>query len=188
MNANAYKAQGRSDNDLAMTPMWLIRQLESLTRLTISLDVCCSAETARAPTYFDEDFDALSQSWKTGPLASGLGAAWMNPPFSKATKFVSYASEEARNGAIVIGCVKDAPDVDWYQEFVEREAIVIYKPTSRVNFLKPDGSVFMYLNKRTGKMEKSSANFPICFPIWTPIRTGQPAQIIRFKLDPTFGN
>ena len=35
----------------------------------------------------------------------------------------------------------------------------------------------------TGKNVKSSANFPLCFPLWTPFNNGGEAKQIRFKRD-----
>lgn len=185
MNNNAYKQTAATDNDLAQTPWFVIRQLQMLTGYNIMFDVCASPETAKAVFYWTEKHDALSQSWMqamTYHRAATNDAMYMNPPFSKVDHWTYRASQEAMQGIVIIGCVKDAPDTDWYQDNVENEATVIYKPNSRLNFLKPDGTPFTHINKH-GKVVKSGPNFPICFPVWTPLRTGQPAPIKRFKLN-----
>ena len=82
---------------------------------------------------------------------------------------------------ITIGCVKHAPDADWFQE-MEKRATVIYVPDGRVQFLKADGSEFTRTDKN-GKTVKSGANFPLCFPLWTPFNHGNEAKQVRFKRD-----
>ncbi|WP_438863795.1 DNA N-6-adenine-methyltransferase [Neptunicella sp.] len=190
--ALAYKNTQNSDgdNDLAQTPWPIIKQLEIITGYNIAWDVCCQIQTAKAPRFYTggQEDDALKLSWYHDMYGHfeeyenppRNWAAYMNPPFSKMKEFTKKANEEALKGVVVIGCVKDAPDTGWYQEWVEETATVIIKPTTRIQFLKPDGSPFKRWDKKQKRWTKSGANFPVCFPVWTSIRHLQTPPIIRF--------
>lgn len=178
-----------AEKDLAQTPWWLIRQIQSVTGLGIAHDVCALPETAKARSFWTVNDDSLGiKDWAHGyRRVNAHGSAWafwMNPPFSDVEAWVKKASEESRKGLIIIGLVKDAPDTDWFQRYVEREATAVYVPDGRVKFLRPDGSEFEHLNKNTGKMVKSGPNFPVCLPVWTPMRLGMPAPRPRFTREP----
>jgi phage N-6-adenine-methyltransferase len=190
----AYKNGKTKDTDLAQTPWYIIHQLEQLSGYPIKWDVCAGEQTKKAQGFFDEKMNALNVNWVEylGQFEQffmqSLGshyAAWMNPPFSKAFDFTQKAALEASKGMVIIGCVKDAPDTDWYQQNVESKATVIYKPTSRIQFLKPDGSKFTRYDKKAKKWVNSGANFPVCFPVWTPLQLNQSAPIVRFRPDKT---
>lgn len=190
----AYKNGKSSKTDLAQTPWYLIKQLEQLSGYPIKFDLCASVDTTKAKDFFDKKMNALRINWvdylqlrgQQGPQLLGSHyAAWMNPPFSEGFAFTQKAADESRNGMVVIGCVKDAPDTDWFQQNVESQATVIYKPTRRIQFLKPDGSRFTRYDKKAKKWVNSGANFPVCFPVWTSLRLNQSAPIVRFTPDKT---
>ena len=113
-------------------------------------------------------------------------ALWMNPPFSLASEFTTKAANQASSGCLIIGCVKHAPDADWFQE-MEKRATFIYVPDGRIQFLRANGEPFERPEFKdgipTGKNLKSGANFPLCFPLWTPFNNGGEAKYIRFKRD-----
>lgn len=174
--AKAYKNKKDEHGDYAQTPWWVIRQIQAITGYQIAWDVCAQVQTKKAPlAYIGGEIDALAINWCDDMYGHfeeienppRNWAAWMNPPFSQAQEFTQKASFEASKGMVVIGCVKDAPDTTWYQEHVESNATVIYKPTSRIQFVKPDGTPFMRLDKKQKKWVKSGTNFPVCFPVWT---------------------
>lgn len=191
MNPSAYKNNAAEQNDYAQTPWWVIHQLVAVTGYAIAWDVCCLRDTAKARLAFNhEDHDALKIDWfiemqqprRRGSMPINW-AAYMNPPFSEAETWTKKASTEAAKGLVIIGCVKDAPDTNWYQQHVEQQATAIYKPTGRLQFIKPDGTPFTRTDPKTGKQVRSGANFPVCFPVWTSLRLNQPAPIVRFKFD-----
>lgn len=167
MVAKAYHS-GDSEADNSQTPWWIIRQIQDVANVKIKFDVCAEPRTAKAPKYFTKEDDALSRPWS---ILKGNSALWMNPPFSLASEFTTKAADEAQRGCVIIACVKHAPDATWFQE-MEKRATFIYVPDGRVNFRKPDGAAF-----------KHGANFPLCFPIWTPFNSGNIAEQIRFKRD-----
>jgi len=189
MNSAYHGKESEADN--SQTPPYIIDQIQRLTNATIVLDVCATTLSAKAPKFYTKKDDAMNQDWAgdiykqalTYPKRVVNPAAWMNPPFSLANKFVRYAAEQARNGATILSCVKHAPDVSWFQ-FIEATASYIWVPDGRIQFTKFDGSPFMRLDKKQNKMVKSGANFPVCFPVWTPNINGGKAELIRFIREP----
>ena len=183
LESKAYHS-GESEADNSMTPKWLVSQLEGLANVIITHDVCATELTAQAMNHWCKEDDALSKDWFK-QFSFGLmprEAFWMNPPFSKSKAFTAKASDAAKQGVVTLGCVKHAPDAAWFQE-LERNATAIFVPNSRVQFLKSDGTPFMREDKKSGKMVRSGANFPVCFPLWTPFPNGGQAKFIRFNLD-----
>jgi len=165
---------GESEADNSQTPWWVIRQIQDVANAEIIHDVCATKESAKAQTYWGKDDDSLSikcwLEWRGYHEPFLLNSAfWMNPPFSMAKEFTDKAAEQAKLGVVTLGCVKHAPDANWFQE-MEKQATVIYVPDGRIGFVKADGSAF-----------KNGANFPICFPLWTPFNHGGQAKYVRFK-------
>ena len=192
MKANAYHS-GDSEADNSQTPWWVVSQIQSVSNVIIGHDVCATASSAKSISYWTKDDDSLKIDWQIKATMNHLKYAFfMNPPFSLAKQFTTKAADEALKGCVTIGCVKHAPDADWFQE-MEKRATFIYVPDGRIQFLKADGSAFMREEKKknratglmelTGKMVRSGANFPLCFPLWTPFNNGGEAKQIRFKRD-----
>jgi len=176
---------GESEADNSMTPRWLINQLESVVNVNIMHDVCATEKSAVSKSFWSKEDNALDKNWadKLHKINTGYdqtNCLWMNPPFSQSKIFTLTAWQESIYGAFVLGCVKHAPDVDWFQE-VERKATFIYVPDGRIQFLKHDGTPFTRWCKKQNKHVKSGANFPVCFPLWTPFNNGGQAKYVRFN-------
>lgn len=188
MVAKAYHSSDK-EADNSQTPWWIIKQLEVVVNVNIVHDVCAKAESRKADSFWCKEDDALERDWSgryIAKLASSMSASssafWMNPPFSMAKEFTSKAADESIQGVVTLGCVKHAPDADWFQQ-MEKQATFIYVPDKRIQFLKHDGKPFTRIDPKTGKTVKSGANFPLCFPLWTPFNNGGEARQIRFKTD-----
>lgn len=190
LNPSAYHA-GESEADNSQTPDWLIERLQEAVNVQIIHDVCATDEsTKNRSSYWTIENDALQQNWSelyvfrqrnSWHERGSNSAFWMNPPFSKAKQFTEKAHIESKLGGVVtLGCVKHAPDADWFQK-VEEQATFIYVPDGRIQFLRHDGSPFTRFDKKSGKEVRSGANFPICFPLWTPFNNGGQAKFVRFK-------
>ena len=188
-----HKAYHSSDSeaDNSQTPWWLIKQLQEVVNVEIIFDVCAKENSAKASDYYTIENDALKQCWSRKYIyrqrnsyhERGSNAAYfMNPPFSMAKEFTTKAADEALNGVVTLGCVKHAPDATWFQE-MEKRATFIYVPDKRIQFLKHDGTPFTRIDTKTGKTVKSGANFPLCFPLWTPFNNGGEAKQVRFKTE-----
>ena len=188
MVAKAYHS-GDSEADNSQTPWWVIYQIQAVANVRIIHDVCATSVSTKSASYWDKSDNALTQSWDvkySAEATSALHAFWQNPPFSLAAEFTTKAADEALNGVVTIGCVKHAPDADWFIE-MEKRATFIYVPDGRIQFLKANGEPFERPEMKggipTGKNLKSGANFPLCFPLWTPFNNGGEAKQIRFKRD-----
>lgn len=180
-----------SEADNSQTPWWVIRQIQVIANVDIVHDVCATDISKKAKTFWSKENDSLSINWTRMfyNLNAGheqVNAFWMNPPFSLASEFTTKAADEAEKGVVTIGCVKHAPDADWFQE-MEKRATFIYIPDGRIQFLRADGTPFERPEMKggipTGRNLKSGANFPLCFPLWTPFNNGYEAKQIRFKRD-----
>lgn len=178
---------GESEADNSQTPWWLVRQLEQVVNVEFIHDVCAKENSAKAENYWTKEDDALSIPWHDAytntagmPKHSDQNCAlWMNPPFSMASQFTTKAADEANSGAVILGCCVHAPDRAWFQE-MEKRATFIYVPDKRIQFLKHDGTPFTRKDPHTGKTVRSGANFPLCFPLWTPFNNGGEAKQVRF--------
>ena len=176
---------GDSEADNSRTQKWIIKQIQEVANVDIMHDVCATKESKVHDSFWSKKDDALTQRWEDiyiDNIWDAKDALWMNPPFSLAKQFTTKAAEEAQNGVVTIGCVKHAPDTDWFIE-MEKRATFIYVPDGRIQFLKADGSPFTRIDKKTGKRVKSGANFPLCFPLWTPFNNGGQAKHVRFVRD-----
>lgn len=186
MKSTAYHS-GESEADNSQTPPWLINQLPDVVGVDITHDVCAKANSAKARSWWTKEDDALKKSWDRKYYDMNahfevVNAFWMNPPFSLASEFTTKAADEAQQGVITLGCVKHAPDTAWFQK-MEKRATFIYVPNQRIQFLTHDGKPFTRIDKNTGKRVSSGANFPLCFPLWTPFNNGGKAKQIRFVCD-----
>lgn len=177
MENKAYHS-GDSEADNSMTPTWVVKRIQDVTGLTLVHDVCASELTARCESHWNVNDDCLTRGWfqsfkyfnlNTNKNTLGRNAFWMNPPFSQASDFTTKAAYEAMYGVTTLGLVRHAPDSDWFQE-MEKHATFIFVPDGRINFVKSDGTRF-----------KNGANFPTCFPLWTPYGNNGIAQQIRFN-------
>ena len=189
LQSNAYHS-GDSEADNSQTPQWLINQIQDIANVNFVHDVCARENSAKAgASFWTKELDALKQDWlsmyeehqQSHPFIE-KSAFWMNPPFSLADEFTTKAADAALDGVVTLGCCVHAPDRDWFQA-MEKRATVIYVPDGRIQFLTHDGKPFTRWCKKTEKQVRSGANFPLCFPLWTPFNTGGEAKQVRFKRD-----
>jgi phage N-6-adenine-methyltransferase len=79
-----------------------------------TLDAAASAENTRAPLFFDEATDGLSQSW-------GANVVWLNPPYgckkSKTSDWVKKAHRESLGGATVVMLIPARTNTRWFHNY-----------------------------------------------------------------------
>ena len=193
MNKAYHSKSTEADN--SQTPLWVIRQIQAVANISIVHDVCATEISSKAGAcYWSKEDDALSLDWAAEfslnscapQLLAPNDALWQNPPFSLAAEFTTKAADEALKGVVTIGCVKHAPDSDWFIK-MEKRATFIYVPDGRIQFLKANGEPFVRQEMKqgipTGRNIPSGANFPVCFPLWTPFTNNGRAEFVRFKRD-----
>ncbi len=89
------------------TPQWLFDRLNE--EFHFNLDVCASEDNHKCERYFTEADNGLSQKWSD--------VCFMNPPYGREIKqWLAKASQEARNGSMVVCLVPARPDTEWWWE------------------------------------------------------------------------
>jgi phage N-6-adenine-methyltransferase len=74
-----------------------------------TLDVCATAENAKARTFYTEAEDGLRQPWS--------GVCWMNPPFGEQGKWVQKAYQESRRGTTVVCLLPARTNTNWWHDY-----------------------------------------------------------------------
>lgn len=69
------------EKDLYATPPELFAAIQKYFRIEIAHDVCAEPHTAKCPTFWTKEDDALSKNW--GEELPPLTTCFMNPPYSK---------------------------------------------------------------------------------------------------------
>jgi len=88
------------------TPQWLFDILDK--EFSIELDVCANEYNTKCQHYFTPKQDGLKQDW-------GKSVCWMNPPYGREIRaWMDKATEESKNGAIIICLVPARPDTEWW--------------------------------------------------------------------------
>jgi phage N-6-adenine-methyltransferase len=73
------------------------------------LDVCATAENAKAARFFTKETDGLAHPW--------AGRVWMNPPYGRGiNKWITKAWGSARAGASVVCLIPARTDTKWFQD------------------------------------------------------------------------
>ena len=122
-NAGRYGGNGRE----WATPPEVIGPLENEFHFT--LDPCCTAETAKAPRFFTEADDGLAQPWAPERV-------FMNPPYGREIpKWTQKALSEAQFGALVVGLLPAATDLEWWHRDVLGANAEIRFVRGRIRFL-----------------------------------------------------
>ncbi len=117
-----------AEKDEWATPQTLYDALDAEFHFT--LDVCATAENAKAERFFTLEDDALTEEW--------TGACWMNPPYSRMTEFMDKAARSARGGAIVCCLVPSRTDVDWWWQYARQGEIRLLR--GRLSFVDNEGN------------------------------------------------
>ena len=116
------------------TPPSVVKWLSQYLNIKYDLDAAASNQTAKAPLWFTEKDDALSQEW--------FGNVWLNPPFGLGGKlqrqFIAKAIEECKQGrARSVTCLIPArTDTKLFHDLIVPNARKIYFVNGRINFEK----------------------------------------------------
>jgi len=134
---------GRSKQDY-QTPATFIAAVK--TRLGIdrfSHDFAADASNKQAPTFFDEDTDALSvPRWELTLRECGAVWGWLNPPFSKIGPWAKRCAETCRAGGSIAFLVPAAVGSNWFRDHVDGQARVLFL-NGRLAFM-PDKPTWLY--------------------------------------------
>lgn len=131
MGRNISKMMTSIDQDWA-TPSYFVDLVEKKLNLKFELDACAYDHTAKAPKWYTEKDDALTQDWK--------GVVWMNPPYGRALpKWLYYARQQSKKHKSVIVCLVPArTDTIWFHNNAKKGNLILLK--GRISFEKAHGN------------------------------------------------
>lgn len=124
---------GRSKQDYG-TPREFLRAVEDMLGEPIIFDLAASDHNRKAPSWYTQKDDALSQPWHKihkdfGKACAGLPAAsgwlWLNPPFGNIGKWASKCREEKDLGAKILFLVPASVGSNWFRDHVHGHATVL---------------------------------------------------------------
>ena len=101
-----------------------------------ALDAAATAESAKAPKFYDAATDALKQDWHADAHA---GSVWLNPPYSAIAPFFAKAVETAAQGTTVVCLVPGRIETAWCHDLVMLHATELLFIRGRVTFERPGG-------------------------------------------------
>lgn len=144
----------RAWRQLWATPQWFVDGLSVLAQVSVTLDLCAEARTAKAPWWFGPGsplivhapgemprpaLDAFeAESWR-GRLTAGE-AAWCNPPFALATRWVERLLWEADLGLHALMVTPASTDRPWFAALARHDrAHMTLIEGERLRFLPPPG-------------------------------------------------
>ncbi len=118
------------DQDWA-TPQYFVDLVEKKMDIKFNLDVCAYDHTAKAPSWFTEEDDALKMQWTSN--------CWMNPPYGQAIPtWLNYAYEQSKKHKSTIVCLVPArTDTVWFHNAAERGMLILLK--GRISFERAHG-------------------------------------------------
>ena len=120
-SASFYHAQGPMAINTAKPEWWSSDHWSTPPNLVarlaaqfgpFDLDPCCRPETAKAPHFFTQDVDGLTQEW--------WGRVFLNPPYSRPRPWLEKARQETEAGraSIVVALLPVRTDTRWFHEEV----------------------------------------------------------------------
>lgn len=130
--------------DSGATPWELICAIEEMFRLNIALDVCASANNAKAKKFYTIKDNGLEKSWAVKQGYSKRQVAWCNPPYSKVMPWVEKGLVESE----WLMLLKNDPSTKWFQKLVYDRSTLFFFLCPRVQHVPPPG------------IDYSSNNFP----------------------------
>ncbi len=111
-------------------------------------DFAADATNRKAPTWFDEEADALSvPRWElslrqNGCPLSGQNWGWLNPPFTTIGPWAERCMETGRAGGSIAFLVPAAVGSNWFRDYVDGHALVLLL-NGRLAFM-PDKPKWLY--------------------------------------------
>ena len=101
----------KTTNDVWETPIQIYEFAKAYFQIFPELDVASTHENSLCEFHFTEREDGLKQTW--------FKDVWMNPPYSKASKWIQKASEEnKKNNINIIALLNVTTDTRAWHNFV----------------------------------------------------------------------
>jgi phage N-6-adenine-methyltransferase len=148
------------------TPQWLIDELAAEFG-PFDLDPAASAQNAKAPKFYTQEDDGLSQPW--------AGRIWLNPPYGRDIgRWMARAAQAAQDGALVVCLVPARVDTRWWRDATAAAALVRFLP-GRIRFGGGDPAPFpsavIVLGELPGRHGSVARLCDGCRKQWFPARS-----------------
>ena len=114
------------------TPQEFYNKINKVYNFT--LDPCCTKESAKCDTYFTQEDNGLSKSWKGHTV-------FMNPPYGREIKdWIAKAHKEAEQPGTMVVCLIPAEQIHryWHEHCMNAAEIILIK--GRLSFGDGKGS------------------------------------------------
>ena len=134
---------GLSKQDFKTPSNFIGATLKKLNISSFAWDLAADQFNAQSPFgYFDIEQDSLTQDWGHLPTDQE-GWLWLNPPFANILPWVAKAWHHSWvNGTKIAMLVPASVGSDWYKNYVDRKAFVLYL-NGRLAFI-PDKPNWLY--------------------------------------------
>gem|GEM_PF-2396254 len=137
----------KTANDVWETPIQIFEFAKAYFQVFPKLDVASTHENSLCEFHFTEREDGLKQTW--------FKDVWMNPPYSKASKWIQKASEEnKKNNINIIALLNVTTDTRAWHNFVLSNKTEICFLEGRVRF------------NQHGIRAKHPSQHPSCLVCW----------------------
>jgi len=134
-------------NDVWETPRQIFEFAKAYFQVFPELDVASTHENSLCDFHFTEREDGLKQTW--------FKDVWMNPPYSKASKWIQKASEEnKKNNINIIALLNVTTDTHaWHDHILGNQTEIVFLE-GRVRF------------NQYGIPAKHPSQHPSCLVCW----------------------
>jgi site-specific DNA-methyltransferase (adenine-specific) len=167
MSAGYMATATSSASDDWPTPSWLVDQLATEFG-AFDLDPAATAGNAKAPRYFTEDDDGLSQPWCARRV-------FLNPPYGRTIgMWMAKARAEAASGNAdrVVCLVPAKVDTQWWRDSLAADPLVRIWP-GRISFgdgirRAPFASAIIVFGRLAGRHGTEPAFCAVCGGVYWP--------------------
>lgn len=102
------------------TPLELIAAIEKRFG-KLSVDLAATKENAKAPVWIPKERDSLTVNWH-----EFKGLCFLNPEFNNIAPWARKCRDESNMGAHILFLVPASVGSNWFAEFVNRHALVMF--------------------------------------------------------------
>lgn len=117
---------GRSSQDYVTPPHFIAAVKARLGIQRFSHDFAADATNKQAPTFFDQETDALTiPRWELTIRECGAKWGWLNPPFANIGPWARRCCETGDAGGHMAFLVPAGVGANWFRDYVHRHASVL---------------------------------------------------------------
>ena len=118
---------GKSKQDYS-TPKDFIDAVEKLFG-PLAWDLACGETNNKAPNFYTEEDDSLSQDW-----TKLEGNLWLNPPFGKIAPWAKKCASSISCGKRILLLTPASVGSNWFRDYVYDKALTVFALNPRLSF------------------------------------------------------